>query len=335
MIVKQFLEPASKTLTYIIAKKVDGKAVIIDPVITEVERYVDFLTANNLTLTKALDTHIHADHITALPWLRKNLKCITMMGEESRVTAVSIRFKDGDEIEVDEDISLKVIKTPGHTDDSYCFYTEGMVFTGDTLFIRGNGRTDFQNGSAEALYDSITKKLWTLPDPTTVYPGHDYKGELLSTIGREKKENPRFAGKSREEFIEIMDNLNLPNPKLMDIAVPANMRTGEDLKIGLKDWQKVYSYDPQKYELVVDLRSKEEIALSPGLDGSVNFNYPDVIATLKDESSEFNQALKGKDPKRILLFCAHGERSHVVLTELKNLGIEVAHLADGLNGIEA
>jgi sulfur dioxygenase len=329
MIVKRFVDPVSSTHTYVIAKSKGGKAVIIDPVISEVERYVDYLNLMGLTLTKALDTHVHADHITALPWLRKSLKCITMAGKESQVKAVSVRFKDGDIIKIDKNLELKVLSTPGHTSDSYCFHMEGMVFTGDTLFIRGCGRTDFQNGSSKALYESIQEKLFTLPDSTVVYPGHDYKGELQSTIGLEKKENPRLANKSQEEFVHMMDNLNLPNPKLMDIAVPANMRTGEDLKVGLKDSQQIKKEDISKYSTFVDLREKEEIEISGTIENSLNIPYAEILETLNDEKSQIRELLSKIGEENVIFFCAHGERSYMIVSEFKNRGIDCKHLQDG------
>ena len=172
-----------------------------------------------------MDTHVHADHITALGSLREKTDCITNLGEQTDADCVSETFKDGDVINVDG-IKIKTIHTPGHTNDSYSFVMDDRVFTGDTLLIRGSGRTDFQAGNAGDSWDSITGKLFALPDDTLVYPAHDYKGWTVSSIGEEKHFNPRLAGKTREEYIEIMNNLNLPDPKMMDVAVPANLKCG-------------------------------------------------------------------------------------------------------------
>ena len=174
---------------------------------------------------KAVDTHLHADHITGLGALRDRTHCITVMGERSKADVVSMRLAEGDKLTI-EGVALDVLYTPGHTDDSYSFRMGDRVFTGDTLLIRGTGRTDFQNGDPRAQYDSIFNKLLRLPDDTLVFPAHDYKGETVSTIGEEKRFNPRLQVKSVDEYVELMNSLNLPNPKMMDVAVPANMRVG-------------------------------------------------------------------------------------------------------------
>ena len=178
-----------------------------------------------MKLLKAIDTHIHADHFSALSHLRDNLNCVTVMGEQSNADIVSIRIKDNDNISIDG-ITLKAIYTPGHTNDSYCFLMDNILFTGDTLLIRGTGRTDFQNGSAADLYDSLHNKILTLPDETTIFPGHDYKGMTSSSVLEEKTHNPRVLIKEKTDFINHMDNLKLADPKMMDVAVPANLKLG-------------------------------------------------------------------------------------------------------------
>ena len=190
----------------------------------------------DLKLVKAVDTHLHADHVTGLGALRDRTHCVTVMGEHTKADVVSMRVAEGDRIEI-EGVRLDVLYTPGHTDDSYSFLLDDRVFTGDTLLIRGTGRTDFQNGDPRAQYDSIFNKLLKLPDETLVFPAHDYKGDTVSTIGEEKLFNPRLKVKSMDEYAALMNNLNLPNPKMMDVAVPANMRVGlrqED--IARKGW---------------------------------------------------------------------------------------------------
>src|SRR6478672_2123310 len=197
----------------------------MDPVLEKVDRYLHLVHELDLKLVKAVDTHLHADHITGLGALRDHTHCITVMGEQTKADVVSMRLSDGDRLTI-EGLSLDAIYTPGHTDDSYSFVLPDRVFTGDTLLIRGTGRTDFQHGDARAQYESIFNRLLKLPEETLVYPAHDYKGETVSTIGEERAFNPRLQVKSVEEYVELMGNLHLPNPKLMDVAVPANMRVG-------------------------------------------------------------------------------------------------------------
>src|SRR5438445_117927 len=225
MIFRQLFDSVSGTYTYLLASRRGGEALIIDPVIEKVDRYLQLIHELDVRLVKAVDTHLHADHITGLGALRDRTQCITVMGERSKVDVVSMRLAEGDKLTI-EGMALDVLYTPGHTDDSYSFLMNDRVFTGDTLLIRGTGRTDFQNGDPRAQYDSIFNKLLKLPDETLVLPAHDYKGETASTIGEEKAFNPRLQVKSVDQYVELMGNLNLPNPKMMDVAVPANMRVG-------------------------------------------------------------------------------------------------------------
>ena len=225
MIFRQLFDSVSGTYSYLLASRPGGEAVILDPVLEKVDRYCKLLQELNLKLVKAVDTHLHADHVTGLGALRDRTHCITIMGEQSKADVVSMRVADGDKVTI-EGLALDVIYTPGHTDDSYSYLMGDRVFTGDTLLIRGTGRTDFQNGSARAQYDSIFNRLLKLPDETLVFPAHDYKGDTVSTIGEEKRYNPRLQVKSIDEYVELMGNLNLPNPKLMDVVVPANMHVG-------------------------------------------------------------------------------------------------------------
>lgn len=222
MILKQLFDKESSTLTYLIASAEGREGIIIDPVIGNLERYTTLIDELGLKLVMAIDTHTHADHISARCALHHRTECHAVMGEYSSAECVSLRLKDSEKMTVDG-LSLVSLYTPGHTDDSYCFLIDDTVFTGDTLFIRGTGRTDFQNGNAESMYQSITEKLFTLPSPTVVYPGHDYNGNRSSSIAEECKFNPRLAGKSKSEFVEIMQQLNLAAPKEIDSAVPANL----------------------------------------------------------------------------------------------------------------
>jgi sulfur dioxygenase len=225
MIFRQLFDPLSSTYSYLIASRRGGEAVIIDPVLEDVEKYVALLRELDLRLVKAIDTHLHADHITGLGELQKRTQCVTVMGRESKADVVDLRVGDGERISI-ERLRLNVIYTPGHTDDSYSFTIGDRVFTGDTLLIRGTGRTDFQNGDARAQYHSLFGRLLKLPDNTLVFPAHDYKGEALTTIGEEKARNPRLQVTSVEEYVRIMESLDLPDPKLMDVAVPANLKLG-------------------------------------------------------------------------------------------------------------
>lgn len=229
MLFRQFFDATSGTYTYLLASGHGREAVIIDPVKEQAEQYLTAIRQLDLKLVRAIDTHTHADHITALGDLREVTGCVTVMGEHSRAECVSTRVADNEVIDVDG-IRLRAVYTPGHTNESFSFVLNPerpeAVFTGDVLLIRGSGRTDFQGGDPAASYDSVVGRLFTLPDATTVYPGHDYKGWTASSIGEEKRYNPRLAGKSKAEYVAIMNGLNLPNPKLMDIAVPANLACG-------------------------------------------------------------------------------------------------------------
>src|ERR1700742_2883216 len=225
MIFRQLFDSVSSTYSYVLASRRGGEALIIDPVLEKVDRYLKLMEELDLKLVKAVDTHLHADHITGLGALRDRTQCITVMGERSSVDVVSMRVTEGDKLTI-EGLALDVLYTPGHTDDSYSFMMRDRVFTGDTLLIRGTGRTDFQNGSARAQYESLFGKLLKLPEDTLVFPAHDYKGDTVSTIGEERACNPRLQVKSVDEYVALMNNLNLPNPKMMDVAIPANMRVG-------------------------------------------------------------------------------------------------------------
>ncbi|MGS2724380.1 MBL fold metallo-hydrolase [Porticoccus sp. GXU_MW_L64] len=227
MILRQLFDYSSYTYTYLIGD--GGKAVLIDPVLENIDQYLRLLEQLGLALESTLETHVHADHVTAAGRLREITGCTVIQGEKSAARGIDRVVIDGDVIAVGG-LELKVLYTPGHTDDSYCFLLEqggqNYLFTGDTLFIRGTGRTDFQHGDSQAHYASIFNKLLTLPEDTLVYPGHDYNGMTVSTIGEEKHFNPRLQVADAQAYAEIMDNLNLPNPKLIDIAVPANIALG-------------------------------------------------------------------------------------------------------------
>ena len=223
MIFKQLFDNKSSTYTYIISSGKGREALIIDPVIEDTSQYLKLLKELDLKLVKVIDTHIHADHISGLNELSMQTSCSKIMGEQSKSEVLDIRVKDEEKIKI-ENIELKSIYTPGHTDCSYSFFMKDRVFTGDTLLINGTGRTDFQNGNPHDAYDSLFKKILKLPEKTLVYPAHDYNGKTHSTIENEKNNNPRLQVKSAQEYAEIMSNLKLTHPKMMDIAVPANKK---------------------------------------------------------------------------------------------------------------
>jgi sulfur dioxygenase len=225
MLFRQIFDNESSTYTYLIASGYGEHAVIIDPVQNKIDQYLKLIQQLDLKLVAAIDTHLHADHITAIGALREKTGCQSMMGKQSLANCVSAKFADKDVLTYNG-FELNVIYTPGHTDDSYCFFMDDRVFTGDTLFIRGTGRTDFQNGNPGHQYDSIFERILSLPKDTLVYPGHDYNGMTVSSIGEETKFNPRLQVNSRDEYIILMNSLNLPPPKLLEIAVPANKHCG-------------------------------------------------------------------------------------------------------------
>jgi len=228
MIFKQVFDQKSSTYTYIIASAEGREALIIDPVLENVEDYIKLLTELNLKLVKVIDTHIHADHVTGAGKLRDKTQCVTIMGEHTPTDAVEIKVKDEEIIKVDQ-LKIKALYTPGHTSDSFSFLMDNYLFSGDTLLINGTGRTDFQNGNSKDAYNSLFNRLLKLPDETLVYPAHDYKGEKVSSIGKEKKFNPRLQVNNVEEYIEIMNNLNLKKPAAIDFNVANNLKLGAEL----------------------------------------------------------------------------------------------------------
>ena len=225
MIFRQVFDNKSSTYTYVIASAKGREAVIIDPVIENVQSYIELLNELDLKLVKVIDTHIHADHVTGASKLKLATNCSTLMGEHTPADAVEIKVKDDEIIKIDQ-IEIKAMYTPGHTSDSYSFLMDNYLFSGDTLLINGTGRTDFQNGSSKDAYNSIFNRLLKLPEDTILYPGHDYNGKESSTIGNEKKFNPRLQVRNVDEYVELMSNLNLAKPKLIDINVSRNIKLG-------------------------------------------------------------------------------------------------------------
>jgi len=227
MIFKQVFDIKSSTYTYLIASAKGREAVIIDPVIENVEDYIKILNELDLKLVKVIDTHIHADHITGASKLKEATNCSTLMGEHTPADTVEIKVKDDEIINIDN-LKIRSMYTPGHTSDSYSFLLNDHLFTGDTLLINGTGRTDFQNGCSKSAYNSLFNKILKLPEETFVYPGHDYNGKKISTIGNEKKFNPRLQVNSVDEYIVIMSNLNLSKPKMIETNVSRNIKLGSN-----------------------------------------------------------------------------------------------------------
>ena len=225
MILKQVFDTKTSTYTYLIASAKGREALIIDPVLENVDEYIQLLKKLDLKLVKVIDTHIHADHVTGASKLKQATNCTTLMGEHTPADAVEIKVKDNELIKIDG-LKIKSLYTPGHTSDSYSFLLDNYLFSGDTLLINGTGRTDFQNGNSKDAYNSLFNNILKLPEETLVYPGHDYNGKFSSTIGNEKKFNPRLQVKSVDEYVEIMSNLNLSKPEMMDSNVSKNIQLG-------------------------------------------------------------------------------------------------------------
>jgi glyoxylase-like metal-dependent hydrolase (beta-lactamase superfamily II)/rhodanese-related sulfurtransferase len=334
MIFRQLFDSVSGTYSYLLASRAGGEALILDPVLEKADRYCQLLRELDLKLVKAVDTHLHADHVTGLGELRDRTHCITIMGEQSKADVVSMRVSDGDRVTI-EGLALDVMYTPGHTDDSYSYLMGDRVFTGDTLLIRGTGRTDFQNGSARAQYDSIFNRLLKLPDETLVFPAHDYKGDTVSTIGEEKRYNPRLQVRSIDEYVELMGNLNLPNPKLMDVVLPANMHVGlhqdELAKQGLAlNAREAIESLGRTDVLLVDLRENSERTKHGMLSGALHAPYPMIDESLKPGG--MLREVAAATGRRIVFFCAFGERSAMAVAAAKQAGLaNAAHIAGGID----
>ena len=331
MIFRQLFDSVSGTYSYLIASRRGAEALIIDPVLEKVDRYLQLMNELDLRLVKAVDTHLHADHVTGLGALRDRTRCVTVMGEHTKADVVSLRLADGDRLDI-EGVSLDVIYTPGHTDDSYSFTMDDRVFTGDTLLIRGTGRTDFQNGDPRAQYDSIFNRLLKLRDDTLVYPAHDYKGDTVSTIGEERRSNPRLQVKSVDEYVELMNNLKLPNPKMMDVAVPANMHIGlaQDA-VAQKGWavmaEEALGLVGRPEVALVDLREKSERERHGTIPGALHEPYPKLRDNLG--SGGLLRALGAT--RRVVFFCAYGERSAMAVQAAQEAGITSAcHIQGGM-----
>lgn len=334
MIFRQLFDPVSCTYTYLLASRKGGEALIIDPVLEKVDRYLQLCEELDLKLIKAIDTHVHADHISGLGALRDRTRCITVMGEKSGVDVVSMRVSDGETLSI-EGISLVARYTPGHTDDSFSFVMEDKVFTGDTLLIRGTGRTDFQNGDPVAQYHSIFEVLLKLPEATLVYPAHDYKGDTVSTIGEERDFNPRLQVDSVDEYVEIMNNLRLPNPKMMDVAVPANLKLGlHQDELEARGWalscEQMRRLIGSADIVLVDLRDDSERDRHGIIPGSLHVPYAEVNENVSP-GGLLNELVRATN-KRVIFYCAFGERSAMAVEAAQDAGLSNScHITGGLD----
>jgi len=333
MIFRQLFHQDTGTYTYLLAGRAGGEAMLIDPVLERAERYLQLLEELDLQLVKVIDTHVHADHITAMGELRDRTKCITVIGAAAPVDVVSMRVNDGDMVTI-EGVQLETLYTPGHTIDSYCFKMADRVFTGDTLLIRGSGRTDFQSGDAHAAYESIFTKLMTLPDDMLVYPGHDYKGDTVSTIGEEKAFNPRLQVSSGDEYAAIMDNLNLASPSLMDVAVPANLAMGlGQSDADHPDWAltvgQLMALQERTDVSLVDLREDAERTIYGQIPSSIHAPYGRLDSLIGPGGLLREMATSGEKP--LIYYCAYGERSAMAVQASQETGLEnISHLIGGI-----
>ncbi len=333
MIFRQLFDSTSCTYSYLLASRRGGEALIIDPVLDRLDHYLRLIRELDLRLVKAVDTHLHADHLTGLGALRDRTDCITVMGEHSSVDVVAMRVADGDHLTI-EGLRLEVLYTPGHTDDSYSFLAGDRVFTGDTLLIRGTGRTDFQNGDARAQYESIFNRLLRLPEETLVFPAHDYKGDSVSTIGEERAFNPRLQVRSAEEYAALMASLNLPSPKLMDVAVPANRRVGLAQEAGDGGTWAIPAAQAQtllgcREVVMVDVREASERARIGRIPGSLHAPYAELRTHLAPGGLLHELAQAGG--RRLFFYCAFGERSAMAVRAAQAAGLaDSAHLLGGM-----
>ena len=327
MLFRQLFDKVSSTFTYLMASAKGREAIIIDPVLENVEQYIKLLNELDLKLVKVIDTHIHADHISGIAELRDKTNCVTVMGDKTPADVVAMQVTDEETIKIDG-LKLQAIYTPGHTIESFSFLMNDRVFTGDTLLIRGTGRTDFQNGDPQDSYNSIFNKLLKLPNETLVYPAHDYKGDTVSTILEEKKFNPRLQVKSAKEYIEIMNNLNLPNPKLMDVAVPNNLKLGIDLgkqkfNSGIEP-KEFNNYLLEQDIILIDLREQNELDKIGKIKSSTRVSFTEINDYLNKNKNELQN-------KRILFYCAIGQRSTLAVQISKSYQYnKCLHLIGGL-----
>jgi sulfur dioxygenase len=342
----QLFDPASCTYTYLLVDDASREAVIIDPVDEQIERDLAILRAQGLRLAWALETHAHADHITSAAQLAEHAGARTAAPEGCGIATAAVQIKDGDVLSFGGE-QLRALHTPGHTAGSMSYVWRGHVFTGDTLLIDGCGRTDFQSGSAPQLYDSLTRVLFSLPDATVVWPGHDYQGRTHSTIGAEKAGNARVANRTLAEFVAIMNDLNLPRPRRIDEAVPANLSSGlrHDAGGGAPDGarpaqgyagdvspQLAHAWWQAGEAVLVDVRTdaeREWVGFVPGAVGLAWKQWPGMAL-----NSAFDEGLRAAVPagKKAVLLCRSGVRSVAAAKRAAQLGIEAYNILEGFEG---
>jgi glyoxylase-like metal-dependent hydrolase (beta-lactamase superfamily II)/rhodanese-related sulfurtransferase len=335
VIFRQMFDQASGTYTYLLASRPGGEALIIDPVLEKVGHYLELVRHLDLRLVKAADTHLHADHVTGLGALRDRTRCVTVMGEQSKADVVSMRLTDGDRLTI-EGLALVAVHTPGHTDDSFSFVMADRVFTGDTLLIGGTGRTDFQNGDPRDAYESLFGRLLKLPDATLVYPAHDYKGDTVSTIGEEKAFNPRLQVRSADEYAGLMNSLKLPDPTMMDVAVPANMKIGlAQGYVAGRGWT-VTAPDAVRMAgrpdvAFVDLREPCERERCGEIAEAMYAPYASLGENIR--SGGVLCEMVRSTGKLLLFYCAYGERSAMAVQAARDAGLTGCRHIEG--GLEA
>jgi len=335
MLFRQIFDSGSATYTYLLAARHGAVSLIIDPVLEKVEQYLRLIDELDLKLGKAIDTHMHADHVSGIGAPRDATRCVTVMGQKNPTDVVSMRVRDGDWVEAG-DLRLRAFHTPGHTGESYSFVMDDRVFTGDALFIRGTGRTDLQAGNSHDAYHSIFGKLLTLPDDTLIFPGHDYNGMTVSTVAEERAFNPRLQVSSPEEYAKIMDNLALPSLKMMDVAVPSNSAMGLSQEKGVKEgWGlsagKEIAESDGGGALLVDLREGNERLHDANIAGSVHAPYAALDQyCCPGGLLQFESAAGGK---RLIFFCSYGERSAMAVKAAKEAGLD--NVASVVGGIKA
>jgi len=342
----QLFDPASSTYTYVLFDPQSREALIIDPVDAQLERDLDTLRHYGLTLTWAVETHAHADHITSAGLLAEHTGARTAAPQGCGITTAAVQLADGEVLRFGAE-QIKALHTPGHTAGSMSYLWRDHVFTGDTLLIQGCGRTDFQSGSAEDLYHSITQILFALPDATTVWPGHDYQGRTHSTIAAEKSGNPRIAGKTLAEFSAIMGSLNLPKPRRMDEAVPANLSSGVRHDAGGSGAQEMraaagyagdvtsalaYTWWQNGEAILVDVRTdaeREWVGFVPGAVAVAWKQWPGMAM-----NTDFDAALRAAVPvgKKVVLLCRSGVRSIAAAKRATELGLEAYNILEGFEG---
>ena len=342
----QLFDPASSTYTYLVFDEATREALIIDPVDDQIERDLGVLRQYGLTLVWTVETHAHADHITSAGLLAEHAGARTAAPQGCGILTAALQLADGDTLAFGKE-HLRALRTPGHTGGSMCYVWRNHVFTGDTLLINGCGRTDFQSGSAEALYHSLTEVLFKLPDDTTVWPGHDYQGRTHSSIGFEKAHNARVAGKSLAEFVATMDALQLPKPKRLDVAVPANLSSGmrHDAQGAGEPSQHAaagyagdvtgtlaYAWWQAGEAVLVDVRTdaeREWVGFVPGAVSVAWKQWPGMAL-----NADFDAALKAAVPpgKKVLLLCRSGVRSVAAAKRATELGLEAYNILQGFEG---